>query len=403
MNALKRYRLALTIPGIARVMAAAFVCRLLAGMISLSLLLVAKRASGSYGNAGTVVGAYAIALAFTSPLWGRAADRWGPRTALAMATSLQSLSFALFVAVAATQAWPPLLVGTAFLAGACTPPAAAISNTVFMTTVVDEQLRRTLFALSGLLTEAVFVVGPLIVAGIVALVAPLYAVVTTAVISAAGVWWLRGAAAVRVVDRERPSLATRLMLHQSPQQLHILLVAVAAAFALGGLQVAIVARAEGLHASAGTFLAAMAVGGAVGSFLYGGSNLRGALPSQLAAMLALYGGFVLTMGLELGTVASLLVLFLVGSVNGPADAVEMLLVGSYSPPGTQSQSFAVLVAANWVGFAAGSAMGGILVQHYSVGLGVLVAGLAALTAAGSFAVPSIRARGRVPQESSAEG
>src|SRR5256885_188131 len=133
MNAFGRYRSALAFPGIARVMAAAFVCRLLAGMVGLSLLLVSKRATGSYANAGSVAGAYAVPLGFTSPLWGRVADGWGPRNALALATTLQSLAFSLFILVAATQPRPLLLVGTAFLAGACTPPSAAISNTVFMT------------------------------------------------------------------------------------------------------------------------------------------------------------------------------------------------------------------------------------------------------------------------------
>src|SRR5688572_17388616 len=100
MQLLSRYRSALAVPGIPRVMAAAFVCRLLAGMVSLALLLAAENATGSYATAGLVGGAYAVALAFTSPLWGRVADRWGPRRALATSTLLQSTAFTAFVLVA---------------------------------------------------------------------------------------------------------------------------------------------------------------------------------------------------------------------------------------------------------------------------------------------------------------
>src|SRR5439155_4409819 len=95
MSAIARYRAALAHPGATRVTMAAFACRMLAGMVSLALLLFAEDATGSYAQAGLVSGAYAVALAFTSPLWGRIADRRGPRAALAWSTSLQSVFFAL--------------------------------------------------------------------------------------------------------------------------------------------------------------------------------------------------------------------------------------------------------------------------------------------------------------------
>ncbi len=392
MTAIARYRTALAHPGTARVMGAAFACRMLAGMVSLALLLVAKDASGSYAGAGLVSGGYALALAATSPLWGRVADRRGPRTALAWSTSLQSLAFGLFVLIAATSGWPPLLTLTAAVAGAATPPAAAVSNATVMSLVKDEEDRRTLFALSGLLTESVFIGGPLLVGVIVVLLPALYAVVVTAAVSSAGVWWLRSSPGVRQVDRERPRLSgPGLRLAWDGRQLHIQLVVAAAAFAIGGLQVSVVAQAGRIDAGAGVLLAALACGGVIGSFLYGGLRLPGTNRAQLAVGLALYGGLIMTVGAGSAALVTVLVLVLIGFVNGPADAIETVLVGEYAQESTRSQAFAVLVASNWVGFAAGSAVTGAVVQHVSAGLGAVVAGAAALAAAASLLLPTARA------------
>lgn len=391
MTALTRYRTALAIPGMARVMGAAFACRLLAGMVVLALLLVAHRATGSYASAGAVSGAYAVALAFTSPLWGRIADRRGPRTALAVASVLQSTCFTLFVLTAMTQPWPPALTVLAFLAGACTPPAGAISNTV-IAKVTDEEAKRTLFSLSGLLTETVFIAGPLIVAGVVAVLAPIYAVVVTAVTSAAGTWWLRGARAVRAIELDRPEQVENLALHRNPRLAHLLAVVVLGAFSLGALEVSLVAHADGLRMSAGVLLAAMACGGAVGSFLYGGMRLPGSPLLQLVGALTLFGLLVATIGLGPGAVATLVVLTVAGAVNGPSDTLQTMLVGDYSTDGTKSQAFAVLIAANWVGFAAGNGIAGVLVERYSPGVGAGAAAVTTVVAAGSLLVPLARKR-----------
>lgn len=385
MQLLSRYRSALAVPGIPRVMAAAFVCRLLAGMVSLALLLAAEDATGSYATAGLVGGAYAVALAFTSPLWGRVADRWGPRRALATSTLLQSASFAVFVLVAAVDAWAGSLVVTAFLAGACTPPTAAVANTVLTRMVSAEQARRTLFALSGLFTESVFILGPLIVAAIVAVFAPILAVAATAVVSSAGTWWLFSAPALRQLDHERPQLASRLAMDGRRGRLRqILVVATAGAFAFGALQVSLVAHADKLGVSAGVFLSVIAVGGVIGSFLYGGLKVPGPLPLQLAISLGLYGLLIPILGFGPGVVVSAVLMFLIGAASGPADAIETVLVGENSAPGAQSEAFAVVIAANWVGFAIGTALAGQLLQHVSFSAGVGSAAVAGLTAAASL-------------------
>ncbi|QYN33666.1 hypothetical protein K1T35_35080 [Pseudonocardia sp. DSM 110487] len=67
----------------------------------------------------------------------------------------------------------------------------------------------------------------------------------------------------------------------------------------------------------------------------------------------------------------------------PADRIESLLISERTPTRSQTHAVSVLVTANWLGFAVGSAMAGALTQHLSVGHGYL-AGEAAALVAGAY-------------------
>ncbi|MFI9154615.1 MFS transporter [Streptomyces sp. NPDC053367] len=381
MGALNHYRAALRSPGIPRVVAATFTCRLLSGMVSLALLLAAQDASGSYADAGLVTGAYAVALTFTSPLWGRVSDVRGLRASLLLATLLQALAFTAFLLVAALAPAPLLLAAAALVVGACTPPSGAVSNTVFTTCATGEEQRRTLLALSGLMTESVFVFGPLLVAAVVALFSPFAAVVSTAVVSAAGALWLAGAAAVAAVDRRAAERPRHGGFSWPAGQNRILLTIALAAMAIGAVQVTTVAHADGIGASAGLLMTVTACGGMLGSFLYGGTRLPGSQTRQLTVVLGLYAAAIAVLVGEPALLWTLLALFLVGFVNGPADAMEAAVVFERSTPENRSQAYGLLISANWIGFAAGSALAGLAVEHSTPGLGAVVGTVTALAAA----------------------
>ncbi|WP_405063062.1 MFS transporter [Kribbella sp. NBC_01505] len=389
---LASYRRALTIPGIARVVGAVLVCYLLAGMVNLSLLTSATHATASYTIAGTVVGAYSTAVAVTAPIWGRVVDRRGPRWTLAVTSTAQVTAFTGYITALVINAPALGLVAAAAAAGCCTPPASAIAKHVFATHD-DPDSRRVLFAISGLFTEMVFVVGPLIVGAIVAIAHPTLTVAVTAVVSLAGVWWLRGAPAVRALTtardargsaepRRRPGLGAR--------QLHVLTVVALGAIAIGALQVSVVAHAAHLTLNPGLFIAAMACGGVVASFAYGASPLRGSLPAQLAVALGLYGALIIAVGTGPGAVISVVLLLLAGVATGPADAIEALLIANHTPGHAQSQAFAALTTANWLGFAAGSALAGAAIDHAPLWVATTIAAAAVLAAALSLLVPGWR-------------
>lgn len=380
---LNRYRTALVIPGMPRVIAAAFTAYLLSGMMNLSLLLAAQRITGSFAVAGLVAGAYAAALAFAAPFWGRLVDRKGPRGPLLWAVGAQATMVAVFVVAGASTSDTAVLLIAAGLTGACTPPTSTVARRV-MAAVPDEAAQRTLFALSGFITEAVFIIGPLVVAVIVLVVHPLWAVGVAAVASGAGALVLRGSAAARRLDLEivqRPASGGSRTAGWNAAQIRVLGVIALGAVAIGGVQVSVVAHAQVLGTSEGVFVAALAVGGVVASFLYGGMAVPGSLPVQLATFLALYGALILTLAFAPVFAISIVLMLLIGAATGPADGIEAMLIGQYTPSAGQSQAFAVLVTANWIGFALGSASAGAVIERVGPAAGVVLAGVAALVAA----------------------
>jgi MFS family permease len=383
MGLLTNYRKALTRPEIPRVVAALFLCQLSSGMVGLAMLIASEHVTGSYAVAGTVAGLYALALAFGAPTWGRIADTWGPRRALGSAAVLQAAALAGFVvALGAAASWGLFLA--AMIAGAASPPSSPVAKRVFVSGH-DQGHQRGLLAITGLFAEVVFVLGPLVVAAVTAVAGAASAVAAAATTAQLGVWWLRGAPAVRSLRHAGREIRDGVIRHGwNPAQLHVIGVTVLGAFAIGAVQVSTVAHADVLGADAGVLVAAIAGGGVLASFLYGGAAVPGPLPVHLGVCLVAYGVLIATMGMAPGLLISVVVLMLIGAATGPADTIENLLISERTPAPSQTHAFSVLVTANWLGFAVGSAVAGSLSRHLSVGHGYLAGGSAALVAGSSM-------------------
>ena len=65
----------------------------------------------------------------------------------------------------------------------------------------------------------------------------------------------------------------------------------------------------------------------------------------------------------------------------PCDALQAQLCGELAPPMRAAESFAWLNSANWVGFAAGTSLGGAVVDSAGAAGGYVTCALAAAAAA----------------------
>lgn len=374
MRILYRYRSVFRVPGIGQVVMAAFVCRLLAAMINLALLLATRSSTGSYSAAGAVAAAYTLAYSFAYPFWGRVGSRTGFQRALVFAVLLQTSAFALFVVLAAIEAPGLALLLAAVLAGACVPPASAVATTVFTSVPESAEIRQTVLALNSLLTESVFIVGPLLVAGIVVVLPPFYAVAATAVLSAIGTLWLASTSPVRHLDSTRVKTwrHTGLLHGLGVKQIQIMAVMGLCDLSLGALDVTVVAHAGKLGASAGLLLAVMAVGGVAGSLVYGGVKLPGTARQQLAGVVIFFGLAAAPLIAQPGIVISIAVLLLMGIADGPADALVNTVAGAECDPSARTQLFSLLIPVGWLGYGAGTAVTGYAIQQGSPRAGAIV-------------------------------
>src|SRR5664279_2981856 len=114
--------------GAQRLFAASIVARVPLAMLSIGLLVHAQRLTGSFAQAGVVVGAYAIALGGGGPLLGRLVDRRGQTSVLLVGAGSAAV---LLVTIAVLPARAPLAVLVVLAAGIglATPPIGACLRT----------------------------------------------------------------------------------------------------------------------------------------------------------------------------------------------------------------------------------------------------------------------------------
>ena len=369
-----RYVSLIGTPHVARLLVGAFVGRLPTGMAALAISLALRRAGAVYGFVGLAVGTYAIAVALGAPLLGRLVDRLGqPRVLVPTAV----LAAAGFVAVALAPRVPAVVLLGAALAGVATPPIEPAVRVLWPRIVPADRVQAA-YALDSAVQELIFVSGPLVVAGCVALGSPVGALWVAAALGALG---------VAVVTSTAPSRAWRAQ-HRSTDWLGplrhtglaVLLVALSGmGFAIGTFNVLVVSYAEGhrLPGGAATLLTLNATGALLGVLGYGAVTWRAAAATQALSCAA---GLTLAYGLlpllPAPPVMAVLVL-LTGVFFAPLLTVTFALIGELAPPGTTAEAFAWLVTLFGLGNSLGSAVAGIVLQHAGQRWAAACAGLGA--------------------------
>lgn len=251
------YRALLGLPAARRLLAALAFAWLSFGMVGLAVLLAALRASGSYAVAGAAVAAFSVGAGALAPVRGRLVDRRGGRQTL----PVLAFGYALGLAGVAVFRATPGLLGSAVLAGLCAPPLVATCRAAWAATVPANALRRA-YALTSLLGDLSFVAAPAL-AGVLATFAPGLALglcAGSAVIAAL----LVGSA-----SPPSPPRAGRIL--RVPGMASLLAVSVALGGALGLIEVAVPAAADGWGARSlsGVLLGAFALGSAIGGLWFG--------------------------------------------------------------------------------------------------------------------------------------
>jgi MFS family permease len=362
---------------------ASLLARLPLGIEGLALVLFLREETGSFAVAGAAAGVLALGEAVGSPLTARLVDRAGPRVMLALgAVHGAGLIAMLVLGSAGTPS--ALVLAAAFVTGMTFPPTSAVLRAMYPRLAPDHV--QGAYALDSVLTESIFVVGPLLTGLLVALVAPGAALVLGA---AAVVVGTAAFVAALPAPGEPPEPCARdardwLGALRAPGVRTLVGAMLPVGFAFGALEVALPAFADshGRPELAGALIAIWAGASAVGGLVYGARTRRSPLTRvhlRLALLLPL--GF-LAMAAAGSVLAMALLVIPAGVVLAPLIATRNELTGNVAPEGFETEAFTWPVTALVAGFALGAAVAGGLVETSGWQLAVFAAaGAAALGAA----------------------
>ncbi|MET7855865.1 MFS transporter [Streptomyces sp. NPDC005318] len=354
-----------------RTFGAALLGRLSYGMVSLSLMLTVKGATGSYSVAGAVMALFGATSVFLSPARAALIDRYGPRRALPPMATV----YALLLSAVAGATWRPGASGLhlgvlAVAAGACTPPLGPVMRTVWSTLVPDRELLQRAYSLDGVAEELLFVTGPLLVGLLVKFAEPATAVAASAALVLVGAMALVSSPAVRGTGARPPKEVQPGPSGPTGQRLlgvaglrHAVVVTAGVGLCLGALELLVVAFTELHHqgAAAAWVLASLSAGSAVGGLAYGAVSWRMPSRLRLTALAVALGTTLLVAGVSPNLYVMVAVVAAAGLFVAPALTTAYLIADESVGPGSRTQAGAWVNTAVNAGSSAGTAAVGLLV------------------------------------------
>jgi len=366
-------------PGLAALFTASTTARLANEAARVAVVLLVLARTGSPALAGTVVGALALPALLTGPVLGAWLDRTRRRRAVFVVN--QVLLLAVLVALlAVTGRAPSYVVVLLGLVAGVTTPVLTGGFTGLIAPLVPQPFLRRAYGAEATSYNLAGVVGPAAAGALAALASPEVAVGATAAVS-----FLALLAVLRVpmpatpVDPDRGSLSrsvlTGLRLLVTVPQLRAVTVATTVSFTgMGALPVVfpLLAVEVGQQAAAGGALfSAFALGALAGSTVLAARQPR-TEPLRLT-MLGIAGLALAFAAVALApTFASALVLVaLAGALEGPTLASTLAVRAEHSPAELQTQVVTTAASLKFGGFAAGSALTGLVVASHGVRAGLL--------------------------------
>jgi predicted MFS family arabinose efflux permease len=322
--------------------------------------VLVRATTGSYPLAGVAAGAFGIGTAVSAPLAGRALDRLGQRRVL----PLLAAAFGAVLTVLLTSAGhlpAAALAVLAGLAGMTRPPVEAGLRALWPRLVPAAALD-TAYALDSTVQEIIWIAGPLMLSALLAAGGPRLPLLACAVLSVAGT-------AAYVLSPRLPAARRRGPRPDGgplrSSALRVLLGAAACyGVAVGVLNLALVAYATGHGGTAwvGVLVAVWGAGSLAGGLAYGSRRWRAPVQRRAAACLAAFGMALLPLAAAPGLAVLAVLLIVAGAPLSPWLGSLSAAVQRAVPPTAVAEAFTWSFCAITVGIAAGSAVGGALIQ-----------------------------------------
>ena len=354
----------------------AFVARLPFAMMVVGVLTLVASATGSVALAGLTSAAVGIGVVTAGPVIGDLVDRRGQRAVLLPVGIANGVLLALFPLVVLSGMPAPFILVAGALIGLSAPQAAALSRTRLVAItrhrMSDDRHERTLsrvMSYESAADETAFVIGPVLVGVLAALIAPWAPIAVAAVLSFAFVSAFAVHPSARLADadaRQRPERAPLRAVLSRP-----VLVLVAATFGVGLFfgatltSLTAFAQAGGQEELAGLLYGLMGVGSAALALAVMILPARFALRWRWlvfgVVLVLAAGGYAVASDVSAVTV----MLCLMGLGVGPTLVTLFSLAGERSPEGRSATTMTLLGSALTLAQATASAVTGALAEATS--------------------------------------
>jgi MFS family permease len=393
---LSRYLEVLRQPGVARVALFAAIGRLPFAIVPLSIVLLMREEGYGYGEIGAVVGAEGVAIGVTAGFVGRLVDRIGRRRVILSTGGACAVALVLVTIGILSGAAVVLLVALIAVQGAAIPPISPSMRSLWAELVPEETLESA-YAFDAIQLELIFVIGPLIAAGVATALTPAFSMIVCAALYATAALGFATAPAARARGREKVVDRSRAGALRSPGMRTLVLAAAVTAISLGALEVALTAFAEeeGSRGAVGPLVTLWSIGSLIGGLWYGARSWTAPVERRFLILMALLaiGSAPLPFAPSIAAMGALLLL--TGFALAPLATTEYALVDRLAPAGTLTEAYSWHIVANVLGAGAGSVIAGLLAEEVSVEWALATAGIAC---AAGFAVGLARRRTLVSPE-----
>lgn len=367
------YREILRTPGAARFSAIGLLARLPTAMMVLAIILFVNAQTDSFAVAGAMTAAFQISASSITILSSRIADRLGQARVLPVLSIGNAMFTILFVI--SMQRDMPLIVSGALiaLAGAFMPAIGSMIRARWAHLTEGDALR-TAFAMESTFDEIDWAIGPLLTAVLAASLdpaAPLIAVAIFTAVFGLALASLRGTQPAP--NPASPHRARGGLLRNGLPVVVITLAGVGVMF--GAYEVAVPAFAEqqGAPNASGLVLAAWAIGSLLGGLWFGTRSWKASLPRQAQLAIGCMALAIIPGLIEYSIAVSIAAAFVAGVAIAPSLITQFSLAERLVASDRITEGITWAMSGITLGFAAGSALSGALIDTWGVRAGFAVA------------------------------
>ncbi|MGW0663298.1 MFS transporter [Streptodolium elevatio] len=379
---LSPYRRIFEAPGSLAFSAAGFVSRMPLSMTGIGIVTMLSQMRDSYGLAGAVTAVMMISGAVCGPQISRLVDRFGQRRVALPATAV-TLSGGAALLICARLEAPDWTLFVAAIPVGCMPTFGSMVRARWSHIYRgDPERLHTAYSFESVVDEMCFILGPILAVGLSTAVFPEAGVLVSGTFLAVGAVLFcaqtRTEPPVRAPDGTKHGSAIR-----SAGLRVLVLTYIATGAIFGSIDVVTVAFAEdeGHKALASVALSVYALGSCVAGIAFGIMKPRGTGAARfLTGVLVMSASMVpLLFVTNLWFVGA--ALFLAGLSVAPTMVTTMSLVGDFVPARQLTEGMSWTITGLAVGVAAGSSIGGVVVDAHGSAAGYSVPVVAAAAGA----------------------